>query len=152
MSAPVENKKSSKSGIGTGSVSLILIFAVLCLTIFALLTLSSAKAENDLAAKTAASISAYYAADAQAEHVFSALRSAMTTNDAIPATIDDIAITANEEGSSSHIAYFVPMDDAQQLSVILSYDQASASFDILKWQIELASEWEAVDDFNVWLD
>jgi hypothetical protein len=49
-----------KKGMGIGSASLVLIFAVLCLTVFALISLSAAQNDKALADANAALVKAYY--------------------------------------------------------------------------------------------
>ena len=58
-----------------GSSSLLVIFAVLCLTVFCLLTLSTAKAELRLSEVSAKATVDYYKADAEAENIFAMIRS-----------------------------------------------------------------------------
>lgn len=55
-----------RGGTVSGAVSLVMIFAVLCLTVFSVLTLSTAVGESKLAQATAQHTADYYAADAQA--------------------------------------------------------------------------------------
>jgi hypothetical protein len=57
-----------------GGCSLLVIFATLCLTIFSLLTVSTAKAELRLSEVSANAVSAYYQADAEAEQIFARIR------------------------------------------------------------------------------
>ncbi len=54
-------------GMNVGSASLVLIFAILCLTLFATLTLLCAKNEMNLTNKYSESVTQYYAADSKAE-------------------------------------------------------------------------------------
>ena len=68
------NKKERFSPPAIGSSSLLVIFAILCLTVFALLSLSTVQANSRLAAVSAEAISDYYAADCQAEAVLARLR------------------------------------------------------------------------------
>lgn len=56
-----------KNKANIGSSSLILIFIVLCLATFGLLSLTSASNDWDLAAKNAAAVQSYYKADSQGE-------------------------------------------------------------------------------------
>ena len=58
-------KSESKNGANIGSASLILIFIVLCLGTFGLLSLSSAKNDLDLAERNGRSVSGFYRADAE---------------------------------------------------------------------------------------
>ena len=141
-----------KSGIGVGSASLILIFVVLCLAVFSLLTLNTAKGENELAEKTAASIAAYYQADAQAEILLSEIRAHLFAGENLPDEIDNvtISISATQKDGSYRIAYTLPLGETQLLSVLLRYDPARQNLDIQTWQVMLAAEWQAEDDFSVW--
>ncbi|MCL2516977.1 MAG: hypothetical protein FWF15_00305 [Oscillospiraceae bacterium] len=59
-----ERKSYKRShGVNAGSVSVIMIFTVLCLAVFAILTMVSANAELRLAQKYSNSVTKYYAAD-----------------------------------------------------------------------------------------
>lgn len=55
------------AGIGTGYLSLMMIFVVLCLTMLAALSFSAAESERKYSEKSAAYTKAYYAADTQAK-------------------------------------------------------------------------------------
>ena len=50
-----------------GGVSLLVVFAVLCLTVFALLSLSTVRADARLSEASAQSVADYYAADCEAQ-------------------------------------------------------------------------------------
>lgn len=68
-------KKSDRmSAPAIGGSSLLVIFAVLCLTVFALLSLSTALAEKRMADASARAVSAYYEADLEAERIFARLK------------------------------------------------------------------------------
>lgn len=60
------NEKQWGGRINIGTSSLILIFIILCLTVFGLLSLSSAGSDWKLAQKNAEAVRAYYEADGQA--------------------------------------------------------------------------------------
>ena len=57
-----------------GSSSLLVIFAVLCLTVFALLGLSTVLADSRLLTNSSKMVMAYYSADTQAEEILAQLR------------------------------------------------------------------------------
>ena len=61
-----------------GASSLLVIFAVLCLTVFALLSLNTVMAEKRMADASAQAVAAYYEADLEAEKIFARLRSGET--------------------------------------------------------------------------
>lgn len=68
-------KKHKHSSVPiVGGTSLLMIFTVLCLIVFTLLTLSTVNASRNLSNVSADSVLAYYEADSQAEKIFAQLR------------------------------------------------------------------------------
>ena len=67
-------KKSRLSPPAIGGSSLLVIFAVLCLTVFCLLGLSTVQAEKRLADASAQAVVDYYEADSEAEMIFARIR------------------------------------------------------------------------------
>ena len=57
-----------------GGISLLVVFAVLCLTVFALLALATVQADARLAGASAQAVADYYAADCQAQELLARLR------------------------------------------------------------------------------
>ena len=68
-------KKERISVPAIGGSSLLVMFAVLCLTVLALLSLSTVQAEKRMADAAAEAVTAYYAVDLQAQETFARLRS-----------------------------------------------------------------------------
>lgn len=73
-------KKERISAPAIGGSSLLVIFAVLCLTVFALLSLSTVQAEKRMADAAAEAVTDYYAADLQAQEIFARLRAGETVS------------------------------------------------------------------------
>ena len=73
-------KKERISPPAIGGSSLLVIFAVLCLTVFALLSLSTVQAEKRMADAAAEAVTDYYAADLQAQEIFARLRAGETVS------------------------------------------------------------------------
>ena len=117
-----------------GGSSLLVIFAVLCLTVFALLGLSTVQAGGRLSQVTAQAVSAYYQADCQAEEIFARLRSGE-----MPA---DVTKTSNI------YSYTCPISDTQRLQVELQKE--AEGWTVLRWQAVSTADWEASNDLNVW--
>ena len=67
-------KKERISAPAVGGSPLLVIFAVLCLTVFALLSLSTVQAERRMADTAAKAVTDYYTADLQAQKIFARLR------------------------------------------------------------------------------
>ena len=117
-----------------GGSSLLVIFAVLCLTVFALLGLSTVQAGGRLSQLTAQSVSDYYQADCRAEEIFARLRCGELPADVTKT--DDV------------YSYICPISDTQQLRVELKKE--AEIWTVLRWQAESTAVWKADDDLNVW--
>ena len=120
-----------------GGSSLLVIFAVLCLTVFALLGLSTVQADGRLSQATAQSVAAYYEADCQAEELFARLR-----NGEMPAGVKPC--DCEEEGYT----YTCPVSETRQLCVELHC--TGDKWTVLRWQTESIAEWENNESLNVW--
>lgn len=128
-------KKQSDAFPMIGGSSLLVIFAVLCLTIFALLSLSTAQAGSRLSQKSAETTYAYYAADTQAEMILSRLRSG-----SIP---DNVTV------DGSLYSYTCPISDTQELQVSVEV-LPDGSYSILRWQSVATSQWQADESIDLW--
>lgn len=134
-------------GTGLGSTSLIMIFAVLCLTIFALLTLSTARANQALAEKNAEFSKEYYEADSRAVRIVAQIQEYAQTGE-IPQTIDEIAIRQQETEDGKTVTYCCPVNESQALSVELALE--CSDFTVVSWKLAQTAEWEADGSFSVW--
>ena len=73
-----ERKKEGMAPPALGGSSLLVAFAVLALTVFALLSLSTVQADVRLADASAQAVTDYYAADCQAQEILARLRNGET--------------------------------------------------------------------------
>ena len=73
-----EKKKEAFSPPALGGSSLLVAFAVLALTVFALLSLSTVRADVRLGDAAAAAVKGYYEADVQAQEILARLRGGET--------------------------------------------------------------------------
>ena len=126
-------KEEHFSPTAVGASSLLVIFGVLCLTVFALLSISSVLAERRLADAAVDSVTAYYEADLQAEEVFARLRCGET----VPGVRETDGI----------YEFQIAVSQRQALSVALQ--QEGADWVVLRWQT-VTSEEELEDTLNVW--
>jgi len=127
-------KKESDTFPAVGGSSLLVIFAVLCLTIFALLGLSTVQAGGRLSQASADAVSAYYQADTQAEEILARLRSG--------------EIPEGVTVSGDIYSYSCPISDTQTLVVEVRVTQDSYS--VLRWQALSTGEWVPDDSLPVW--
>ena len=127
-----ENKKLSLPAVGASS--LLVRFAVLCLTVFALLSISTVRADGRLGDQVQTAVEGYYHADCQAEEILARLRCGE-----LPAgvTVEDGIYT-----------YACPISDTQVLAVQVTLQDDS--YQILRWQALSTVRWEADDRIPVW--
>lgn len=127
-----ERRRFSPPAVG-GS-SLLVIFAVLCLTVFAMLALSTVQANGRLSDAAADVVTAYYAADAQAEAILAQLRAGE-----VP------------EGVAAHgdtYTYTCPISDTQALEVEVRL--RGRDYEVLRWQSVSTTSWQADEHLQVW--
>ena len=122
-----------------GASALLVIFAVLCLTVFALLTLSTAAADSRLSQDAADAVEAYYQADSQAEALWARLRDGEQ-----PEKVSEIT----EETGSTVYKYTVPISQEQELQVCLRLKDGT--WTVVQWQAVSTVDWQADEDLTVW--
>ena len=111
-------RRNSFSVSAIGGSSLLAIFAVLCLVIFALLSLNTALAEKRLSEASAQAAEEWYAADLKAQEIFARLRA----GEAVPGV----------EQTGSEFTYEIPVSGHQTLLVSLKKNENC--WEILSWQ------------------
>ena len=115
-----------------GGISLLVVFAVLCLAVFALLALTTVQADKRLADASAQAVSDYYAADCQAQEILARLR-----NGERP---DGVEI-AGRLGDGIYTArYTVPISDSQELQVEVELTETWADY---SWRYQVVRLQEA---------
>ena len=136
-----------KGANGVGSASIVLIFAVLCLTIFALITFSVADRERVLIEREAELVIGYYRADAIAE-IFIA---EFLDENVSPDTTYILDKTTMWCGimHAEITNFYVEITDTMMLAVSIAVDDNF--FHILSWRIRNTREWIADDTLDVWI-
>ena len=135
-----------KGGIGVGSASIVLVFAVLCLTVFSLITFVVASNDKALVDTEARLVTGYYEADALAQRIVADILQSGT----IPDVVRGIEInTYSDFETGTDIAQFLcPISDQKSLYVELAihYD----TYDILSWRMYDTDDWTFDDSLHVW--
>lgn len=126
-------KKESTPMPAVGGSSLLVIFAVLCLTIFALLGLSTVQAGGRLSQASADAVTAYYEADARAEEILARLRCGE-----VPAVVTKV---------DNHYSFTLPISQSQQLAVEVQLD--GNGWTVLRWQAVSTVNWVPDDSLPV---
>lgn len=115
-----------------GGSSLLVIFAVLCLTVFALLGFSTVQADKRLADVSIQAVSDYYAADCAAEEILAKLRAGQ-----LP---EGVTLTGDV------YAYSCPISPTQALQV----EVRSGDWEVLRWQAVSTIQWQENTDMELW--
>ena len=126
-------KTHRMSAPAIGGSSLLVIFAVLCLTVFALLSLSTAQAEKRMSDASAQALTAYYAADLEAEQIFARLRA----GENVPGA----------QKNAGLYSYSCPISEQQILEVEL--ENKENTWHVCRWQV-IARSGTVSETLPVW--
>lgn len=127
-------KRQSFQAPVVGGSSLLVIFAVLCLTVFAMLSLSTVQADSRLSDASAEAVSDYYAADCRAEGILAQLRAGE-----IPEGVsvkDDV------------YSYTCPISETQELQVEVRFE--GELWEVLRWQAVSTAQWNEDETLSLW--
>ena len=138
-------KKESFAPPALGGSSLLVVFAVLALTVFALLSLSTVRADVRLGDAAARAVTGYYQADCQAQEILARLRSRETP----------VEVTSHMEDSwhdprMVRYTYAVPISDTQELQAEVLVNSADGSYSVLRWEAASVGELEFDNGLDVW--
>ncbi len=128
------NRKKNHVLQTPGGSALMIIFAVLCLAVFAVLALSGALAGDRLGDASVENISAYYEADCAAEEILTELRSGR--------------IPADVEKNGEEYSWSCPISDTR--SLICRVTVSGEDYEILQWQAKYTGSWSADDSLGLW--
>lgn len=126
--------KKQTAPIAVGGSSLLVIFAVLCLTILALFGLSTVQTDRRLAEASRKAVLGYYEADTEAEEILALLRQGT-----IPEQVTQ---------KGDRYSYQCEISQVQALAVEVQVN--GSVYQILRWQLISTTEWETEDGMNVW--
>ena len=158
--------KSSK-GVGVGSASIIVIFVLLCLACFGVLSFVSARADLRLATQTAKSVTSYYEADSRAisrMHDYEKLLDSISTigdghsgadyclSCAEAITDFDPTVLATENNC---LIFYEPIDENRELAVTFSIATPDSDGDRLRpvsWLVHPLSgeEYSDEQELSLW--
>lgn len=166
-----QSEKAPAPFFNIGASSLLVIFLILCLVTFAILTLTSAKSDADFAEKLAHHKTNYYAACNTAEStldeidavladawqlsgtdtaaVFTEIETQLTALD----SREQLQLSMDFTQSEPTISYAVAIDDKQNLCVTLTLTAAPAKgeayYRISQWQVQSSGEWKGDQTLNL---
>lgn len=150
MENRVKQNTRQSSGINIGSASIIMVFSVLCLTVFAVLTFVTANNEYKLSVKSADQVKAYYAADTGATETMAQIENIVRTTSSyglITNEVSSLGVTTETVSGKLELSYSEKMDDYQELHVKLVYDGSKLS--VKQWKLVNTAEWNAGDTITL---
>lgn len=121
-----------------GGASLLVVFAVLCLTVFVLLSLTTVSADDRVSKASADSVYDYYSADFEAQEILAQIRAGE-----IP---EGVTVSGNV------YSYECSLSDTRALSVEVRVDgtDAESGFTVLKWQVVNTGSTEIDESLDLW--
>jgi len=128
------DKRRRFSVPAVGGSALLTMFAVLCLTVFALLSLSTALSGARLSDKAIENTENYYAASVEAEEIFARLRAGEIPDGVVE--------------NSGVYSYRCDTGGASALTVELGFD--GEKWEVLRWQYLPTEIWESDSHIPVW--
>lgn len=143
----MDNRNNSRfSPPAVGGISLLVAFAVLCLTVFALLALATVQADARLAGASAQAVADYYAADCRAQELLARLRCGERP--------EGVEILDGADDGAYAARYAVPISDTQELQVEveLTEEQAGSGgrYRVIRWQAVPSAAWEGDESLELW--
>lgn len=169
-------KRRSRTGLFIGASSILVIFVLLCLVTFAVLSLVSARADKALSDKNTAHIQAYYAAETTAYEKLAKIDTLLAENlqagtedkayfDQCESALHDAGYATRRDADALYVDYAVPISDTQQLTVKIRVHSAaertaaemaplsstqSFFYAIESWAIEGDNVWQPSDELPVY--
>lgn len=144
-------------GMGVGYVSVMLIFAIICLTIFAVLSFKAALSTDSFNERSGEFLKQYYTADTSAKETLSKLNDCAfeAKNSEFfeeefeenAKKIDGVSVKRVQSGFSA--SYSVSINERQMLAVNVVFD-ANGKYTIMQWQSQNVFEENSNSHLNVW--
>jgi len=138
----------NKGGIGVGSASIILVFAVLCLTVFTLITFVVAGNDKALVDAEVRLVTGYYKADTLAEQVLADILVLDELPD--PPVIRGVYIYSEFDifTMDEVVTFSCPVSGVKSLNVqAVIYDDR---VEVIHWGMNDTDDWEFDDTLDIW--
>jgi hypothetical protein len=118
-----------KGVVGHGAASIILVFTVLCLTVFAVISLTQAASDRALAQAAERMAKGYYEADTLAERVVSRLIKTGLRD----GSVLNVEVTSRNEEGRTVVSFTVPVTDEKELLVEAAITESDC--EVLVWKM-----------------
>lgn len=135
-----ERGQTGAMGVSVGNASIVMVFAVVCLTLLAVMALLTSNREWKMAQHAAQSVTDYYAADTLAVEIYDEICTGQTG----AASARAVALTIDSESAS----FLVAIDEGQSLAVQLQ--NGTDGWQVLRWQVQRNEQPLNEGTLNVW--
>lgn len=152
------NKKNEtrSSGLGVGYVSVMIIFVIICLTIFAVFSFRAANSNDVFNERSGEYLRQYYAADIEAKEILAKLdeaafnaRSSDTFDSGFSSAAADMEVELSKTPVGYLAEYTVEINDRQYISVAVSF-YSDRGCEINRWQNVSIPNDASDQHINVW--
>ncbi|MDE7363131.1 MAG: hypothetical protein K2N38_14505 [Oscillospiraceae bacterium] len=149
-------EKVGGTGLGVGYVTVMMIFAVICMTIFAVLSYSAASSDSAFNKRGGEYLKQYYAADSTAKEKLAMLdaiaKSAADSGffedfESAAAEVSGVKVSRVRDGFSAN--WTVKINDRQELAATVEFT-ADGGCEITNWQSRTISQDDSGEHLNVW--
>lgn len=146
--------EKSRNKVNIGISSLILIFIVLCLSTFGLLSLSSARGDLELAERGAQAAKEFYEADSKGQQWLAEADGILLQMDGKSLEEKASALAAQPGNGCDEQTGFIfteiPMERGQSLHIDLELKEGQKRYEIQSWYVYDSGEYEIDDTVKVW--
>lgn len=130
------SRKIGTTGLPIGGPTLLMVFVILCINIFAVISYMSALRDYNLSEKSAEMITNYYEADAEATRVLSDIAQDIKLNQDYLNKYKDINdFSISDEANTLTVKYKALIKKDIVLSVVVEFHKNSSNYRILEWKM-----------------
>ena len=131
--------KSFHNSAGVGASSILMIMVVLCLTVFGMLSLMSARVDVRLEARTREKTEAFYSADADAQKCLITIDAGLQDG-LSPETLEGVNVRAQGDGT---YRFTVRADSERVLETVfvVTGDTAGPRYEIISYRLINMTQW-----------
>lgn len=160
-----QEKNRPRTGLSVGICSILVIFVLLCLVTFAVLSLVSARADKALSEKNLQHVTDYYTAETAAYARLAEIDELLAENrtaeqeaylDGCESALQAAGFTTRRTEKDLFVDYACPVTDRQQLTVSLRVicaepsAEPTACYSIECWAVESEGDWQPADGLPVY--
>lgn len=145
-----------RNKVNIGASSLILVFIVLCLAVFGLLSLSNARGDMALAQRNAHAVTGYYEADNKGQQWLREIDQILIEEMAAGQDSSQCSLNIKDRLGDIYdrergiIVTDIAMDRGQSLRIELMLVCGKNRFEVISWYVYNSDEYEIDDSMPVW--